>query len=101
MVVDVDDGRYVAAASMTFGELLDRWLAVKKLNVEPSTLKSYEWIAGRYLRPALADRKLASIRPMELDDLYSTLFASGLSSRTVRICHTVVASRSSRLGSGD
>ena len=90
MVVDGDDGRYVAAASMTFGELLDRWLAVKKLNIEPSTLKSYEWIAGHYLRPALAERKLASIRPMELDDLYSRLFAAGLSARTVRICHTVV-----------
>jgi integrase len=90
MVVDVDDGRFVAAAPMTFGELLDRWLAVKKLNVEPSTLKSYEWIAARYLRPALGDRKLAAIRPMELDHLYSTLHAGGLSSRTVRICHTVV-----------
>lgn len=90
LVVDVDDGRFVPSTPMTFGELLDRWLAVKKLNVEPSTLKSYEWIARQYLRPALGARKLATIRPMELDQLYSSLHAGGLSARTVRICHTVV-----------
>ena len=27
LVVEVDEGRHAAAASMTFGELLDRWLA--------------------------------------------------------------------------
>lgn len=90
LVVDAGEGRFSASAPMTFGELLDRWLAVKERSVEASTLKSYEWIARTYLRPALGERKLASIRAMELDDLYSSLHAGGLSSRTVRICHTVV-----------
>lgn len=73
LVVEADEGRYAAAAPMTFGELLDRWLAIKKLAVEPTTLSSYEWVARRYLRPALADRKLASLRPIELDGLYADL----------------------------
>ena len=42
------------------------------------------------MRPALGERKLASIRPIELDELYAALYATGLSARTVRICHTVV-----------
>ena len=90
MVVEVGEGRHAPAPPMTFGELLDRWLAMKKLSLEPSTLKSYEWVAERYLRPALGERKLASVRPIELDELYTSLHTSGLSVRTVRICHTVV-----------
>jgi hypothetical protein len=39
LVVEADEGRHAAAAPMTFGELLDRWLAVKKLAVEPTTLR--------------------------------------------------------------
>lgn len=90
LVVEVDEGRHAATAPMSFGELLDRWLAVKKLAVEPTTLSSYEWVARTYLRPALADRKLASLRPLELDGLYAELSERGLSPRTVRICHTVI-----------
>jgi integrase len=90
VVVEVDEGRHAAAAPMTFGELLDRWLEVKRASVAPRTIESYEWIATKYLRPRLGDRKLASLRTMDLDELYAELHASGLSARTVRICHTVV-----------
>ena len=61
MVGEVDEGRYVAAAPMTFGELLERWLAMKRQHVEPSTIANYEWAAGKFLRPAFADRKLAAM----------------------------------------
>jgi integrase len=90
LVVEVDEGRHAAAAPMTFGELLDRWLEVKRASIAPRTIESYEWVAGRYLRPRLGDRKLAALRTFELDTLYAELHASGLSARTVRICHTVV-----------
>jgi len=89
LVVEVDEGRHAAAAPMAYGELLDRWLTVKAQSVEPKTLESYEWVARKYLRPALADRKLASLRAIDLDGLYAELYGSGLSPRTVRICHTV------------
>jgi integrase len=90
LVVEVDEGRRVAAAPMTFGELLDRWLDVKRRTVEPKTIDSYEWIAKAYVRPAFADRKVAAMRPIDLDGLYSDLHGRGLSARTVRICHTVM-----------
>ncbi len=90
LVVEVDDGRHAASAPMTFSELLDRWMEVKRANVAPRTIESYEWIASNYLRPRLGDRKLAGLRTMDLDELYAELHASGLSARTVRICHTVV-----------
>ncbi|MGQ0433386.1 MAG: tyrosine-type recombinase/integrase [Microthrixaceae bacterium] len=90
LLVEVDEGRHSASAPMTFGDLLDRWLTVKRQAVEPTTLSSYDWVARTYLRPALGDRKVAALRPIELDDLYADLSARGLSPRTVRICHTVI-----------
>lgn len=90
VVVEVDEGRHVAAGPITFVELLDRWLEVKRLSVEPTTLRPYEWVAAKYLRPALAHRKVGALRAMELDALYAELYARPLSARTVRICHTVV-----------
>jgi integrase len=90
VLVEVDEGRHAAAAPITFGELLDRWLDVKRRMVEPKTIESYEWVARKYVRPALADRSVASLRPIDLDALYSDLHSRGLSARTIRICHTVV-----------
>ena len=90
LLVELDEGRHAAAVPLTFGELLDRWLAVKKLAVEPTTLSSYEWVARTYVRPALGDRRLTSLRPIELGALYAELSERGLSPRTVRICHTVI-----------
>jgi integrase len=90
LVVDVDDGRYIASAPMTLDELLDRWLAVKRADVEPTTVGSYEWLARTYVRPALGAKRLSAIRPIDLDELYAALLARGLSRRTVRMCHTVL-----------
>ncbi|MCB0953456.1 MAG: site-specific integrase [Microthrixaceae bacterium] len=90
VVVEVDEGRHVATEALTVHQLLDRWLEVKALAVEQSTLASYEWIARTYVRPALGDRNVGSLRPIDLDLLYADLAARGLSNRTVRICHTVL-----------
>lgn len=90
LLVEVDEGRHAAAAPATFGDLLDRWLDVKRRMVEPKTIESYEWVARTYIRPALADRKVAALRPIDLDGFYSELHGRGLSARTVRICHTVI-----------
>jgi hypothetical protein len=75
---------------MRFGEVLDRWLDVKRRTVEAKSIESCEWVAKRYVRPELADRKVASLRAIAFDALYCDLHARGLSARTVRICHTVV-----------
>lgn len=90
VVVEIDEGRHAAAAPMLLGELLDRWLEVKRRTVEARTVESYEWVASVYVRPALGDRRVASLRPIDLDSLYSQLHGRGLSARTVRMCHTVL-----------
>jgi integrase len=84
LLVEADEGRFVATAAMTLDVVLDRWLDVKRQSVERSTLKSYEWIARTHIRPALGDRKVGALRPIDLDMLYSDLGGRGLSVRTVR-----------------
>ncbi|HEV2071957.1 MAG TPA: site-specific integrase [Acidimicrobiales bacterium] len=96
LVVEVDEGRHVASAPMSIGELLDRWLEIKATTVEANTARGYEWIAEHYVRPTFGDRKVASIRTLELDHWYQQLRAGGgagdrpLAGRTVRLCHTVM-----------
>ncbi|MGH9157637.1 MAG: hypothetical protein ACRD1K_17780 [Acidimicrobiales bacterium] len=96
LVVEVDDGRHVASAPMTVGDLVDRWLKLKTTTVEASTVEGYRWIVERYVSAGFGDRKVASIRTLELDAWYASLRSSGgldgrhLSGRTVRICHTVM-----------
>jgi integrase len=51
---------------------------------------NYEWVARKYVRPALGTRKVDALRAMDLDLLYTELSGRGLSARTVRICHTVL-----------
>jgi len=96
MLVEVDEGRHVASTPMTMGDLLDRWLDLKATTVEAGTVGGYRWIVDRYVHPAFGDRKVASIRTLELDRWYQQLRAGGglhgkpLSGRTVRLCHTVM-----------
>ena len=96
LVVEAGEGRWVPTAPMTMAELLERWLRLKESTVEPSTAKSYRWLAKQYVVPAFGDRTVASIRTMELDEFYASLRASGdvesrpLSARTVRLCHSVM-----------
>ena len=63
--------------SYRLGELLDRWLEVKRTSVEPRTIASYEWVAAKYLRPRLGDRELAGLRTMDLAAVHAELHRVG------------------------
>ncbi|MEZ5205387.1 MAG: N-terminal phage integrase SAM-like domain-containing protein [Acidimicrobiales bacterium] len=84
LLVEVDEGRFVASPAMTLNDLLERWLEVKRQHVEPSTWSSYEWIARKYIRTALGDRKIGALRPIDLDMLYAELGGRGPSVRSGR-----------------
>jgi len=79
LLVEVDEGRVVASPAMTLDELLDRWLDVKRQAVEPSTWCSYEWVARRYVRPALGTHSSNAETPAR---------ASCLRTAAIRTCST-------------
>lgn len=83
-------GSFVEPTKLTFGEWLDRWLKVYvKPKVRPTTLDCYEENIRLHLKPALGHIPLRELRPEHLQALYNEKLAEGLSSRTVRLIHTV------------
>lgn len=86
-------GNIVETTTETLGSYLDRWLdSAAKLRLAPRTFYDYTEILARYVRPELGSKKLASIRALNLQSLYSKMLKAGLSSRTVRQTQTVLSS---------
>ena len=76
---------------LTVGEYLDKWL--KSLRLSERAYSCYETLLRLYMRPLLGRKKVASIRPLDVQELVDSLNERGLSSNTVRRTH-VVFSRS-------
>lgn len=97
LVIEVADGRRAPSARVSFGDLLDEWMATKEPDLAPKTMELYRGIVNRHLRPALGDRPLHRLGPRDLDQLYAKLRESGLSTTTVRKVHNIA---NGALGSG-
>lgn len=88
-----DLGRDLEGAKITLNEYLDRWLQTAvKPRVRQKTCKDYDGILRRYIRPALGDRVLVSMLPMDIQTTYHGMIERGLSARTVRYTHAVLRS---------
>ena len=54
--------------------------------------RSYESLLRRYVRPALGERILSAITPLDVQSAYQKMIDRGLSARTVRYTHSVLRS---------
>ena len=83
-----DLGTFVEPGKDTLGDYLDKWLAeAAKGRVRGQTFETYEARLRRYVRPALGDRRLCDLTPLDLQTLYGGMTARGLSPQTVRQTH--------------
>lgn len=73
----------------TVGEYLDRWLKTSKDKVSGRTYEDYVGLMRLYVRPVLGTKKLAALRPLDVQDLISGMVAKKLSPRTVRYTHAI------------
>ena len=88
-----DLGTYVEPTRMTLDTYLDQWLEKSaRTRVSPRTFGDYQKLLARYVRPKLGDRRLDSIRPLDLQGLIAELEGRGLSPRTIRMAFTVLSS---------
>jgi integrase len=88
---ELDTGTFVGASQQNFGAFLRQWLDTSaKPRVRDRTFSDYESLATRYLLPGLAHRKLSQITPAEIQSIYASMQARGLSARTVRYAHSVL-----------
>jgi integrase len=88
-----DLGRRVEGVTVTLDEFLDRWLdTAAKSKLREKSYHSYETLLRRYIRPALGERMLSAVTPLDVQDTYQKMIDRGLSSRTVRYTHSVLRS---------
>jgi len=76
----------------TLNEYFDRWLEAAKPRASERTFADYEDLLRRYVRLAIGRKKLADVRPLDVQALYSSMQERGLSARTVRYTHAVLNS---------
>jgi integrase len=93
MLRERDLGRGLEASEITLNEFLDRWLTnAARPKLRDKSYRSYEGLLRRYIRPALGERILSTITPLDVQATCQQLVDRGLSSRTVRYAHTVLRS---------
>lgn len=69
------DGRSTLPSKMTLGELVERYLAHKAVQVKPTTARAYEYAAAKLV--PLFGVPLAKLRLMQVDDLSLALQRDG------------------------
>ena len=105
----ISTGTFVESSSLTLNAYLDKWLeAAAQPRLTERTYVSYKWLLKQHVRPTLGDKKLADIRPLHVQAIYSHMIAPklkdketpkpgityglGLSARSVRYTHAVLSS---------
>lgn len=69
----VEQGSFVAPANQSVAEFLAEWGDQKKLQVRPSTWRSYEWTLNYHVIPHIGHLKLKQVSPSHIEKLYTQL----------------------------
>ena len=91
-VAEAQDGRYDGTSS-TFGELVVKWLELKKDDLSPTTLRTYRNLLKKHILPGLEKRPVNAIKTSDLDSLYLSLsnrVPVPLSPASVRQIHAII-----------
>lgn len=75
---------------MTVGEYLDLWLVQSaRPRLSAGTFADYSSLLDRWIRPAIGERPLGAVTPLELQAMYSRMIERGLG-RTIQYTHAVL-----------
>lgn len=86
-----EQGRDLVSSELTLNEYLDRWLEMAaRPKLRAKSYSDYESLLRLYIRPALGERMLRGVSPMEIQGVYQRMHERGLSSRAVRYTHAVL-----------
>jgi len=90
MVSKVTTGR-LSGGTTPIEQLLERWLAhLESLGRSPTTLREYRAIAARSVVPVIGQVSVSRLTASQLDKLYASLTARGLSATSVRRVHSLI-----------
>lgn len=95
ITAEIDSGMYQEPCKMTVNEWLDIWLKDYQIGVKDSTAYLYERQAKLYLRPALGNISLETLKAHTVQRLYNSLSQEhdgqpALSAKTIKNIHGVL-----------
>jgi len=87
----IDLGVFVEPTTTSLDEYIQRWLRdAARPRVSARTADGYDSTLKRYIIPALGHQRLDRIQPLDIQEVYGTMQASGLSARVVRHAHAAL-----------
>jgi integrase len=90
LVSEVDAGRQTQKRG-TLGDLLEQWLDQAKDRLSPTTVREYRRLVDKRILPALGNKALHKLSPVDLDRFYITLVRrNGLAAGSVRQVHAIL-----------
>jgi integrase len=89
MLLDKDLGLLSDAGHISLDDYLDQWLDTVKPNVRPKSYKEYAGALKRYVRPVLGAKKLSSIKPVDIQAVYTAMQAKGIG-LSIRQTHVIL-----------
>lgn len=89
----ISTGTFIESSPMTVNAYFEKWLtAAARPRLRDNTYREYEGLLNRYISPAIGEKRLSDMRPLDVQAFYSSLSEKGLSARTVRFTHSVLTS---------
>jgi integrase len=86
-----ETGTFIRPGKSTLSEYLLSWLNdYCKPSLSPRTVQLYSYICRTHLIPVMGQITLTELNTQHLQKLYAEKLASGLSARTVQICHVTI-----------
>ena len=84
MITEMDKNKAARPTSLTLGAWIDEWLSLYLPNIEETTRVGYKTKIRCYIKPALGDVKLKSLRAEHIQRLVNDMIAAELSPKSIR-----------------
>ncbi len=81
---ELDTGTWRPPSEETLRTFAERWIERRRPRLAKSTIAGYQGYLDRHVYPALGGRPLASLRPLDFDELVGRLEAAGMPAGSVR-----------------
>jgi integrase len=89
---ELNSGTLISESGEYLRDFMIRWIDdVAKIKVRETTWQSYERLIKKHISPSLGHHRLQDLKTYHIQRFYNDLSSKGLSPRTVRYVHSVLA----------
>ena len=85
-----DSGTLLKPSKLTIQHHFEQWLKDYSVSLSPRTQELYNYILRKHILPKLGNTPITQLKPQQIQSSYTNMIISGLSPRTVQICHNLL-----------